>query len=93
MCDGICLAPAARHKGKPFKQMHVLFVFQQSAVQFWQGIGTVTFQVLGSQIFGQQQLEPIQHFGGGRFFLQPGCVADLIELGQRGGQKWSLMPG
>jgi hypothetical protein len=47
------LALAAGHKREAFKQVHVLFVFQQRAVQFGQG-SCAGFQIFGCHVFGQQ---------------------------------------
>ena len=81
------LALPARHEGQPLEQMHVLLVLQQRAVQFRQAVLTISLQILWRQILGQQQLQPIQHFAGGGFFLQPRRLANLKELRQRGGQQ------
>jgi len=62
-------------------------------VQLWQGGLAVFFQIGGIHIFGQQQLEPIQHFRRGWFFLQPLLFADFVELGQRRGQQGFLDAG
>lgn len=47
------LSLATRHKCQPLKQMHILLVFQQGAVQAGQGAGATLFQVIGCQVFGQ----------------------------------------
>lgn len=46
-------APGPRHEGKPLEQMHVLFVLQQRAVQFGQGIRPVALEIFCRQIFSQ----------------------------------------
>ncbi len=52
---GDWLALAARQEGEAFKQLHILFVFQQRTVQFRQvGFG-ITPQVFGRQILGKQE--------------------------------------
>ena len=76
-----------REKGEAFEKRHVLLVLEQRAMQFRQRRGPVAPQVLGRQILGQKQLEPVQHLGGGGLFLQPLLIADLVELRQCTGQK------
>ncbi len=55
---------ASGHEGQLLKQMNVLFVLQQRAVQFRQGMLALAPQILWPQILCQQQLQPIQHFRG-----------------------------
>lgn len=55
---------ASGHEGQPLKQVHILLVLQQRAVQFRQGMLALPPQILWPQILGQQQLQPIQHFRG-----------------------------
>jgi hypothetical protein len=61
---GQSTTPPARHESQSLKQLNVLFVLQQGTVQAGQAVFAVTFQILGAQIFGQQQFQPIQHFAG-----------------------------
>ena len=51
-------------KAKPFEQLHVLLVLQKRAVQACgrAELASACFQVLGAQILGQQQFQPVQHF-------------------------------
>ena len=60
-CQGPSSA-ASRHERQPLEQVHVLFVFQQCAVQLWQGVRPVAFEVFGGQVFGQEQFEPVENF-------------------------------
>ena len=73
--------------------MHVLFVLQQRPVQFRQSMFAIPLQILGRKVFRQQQFQPVQHFRGRGFFLQPWRLPDLKELRQRGGQKCGLNVG
>ena len=59
----VCCPSAAPpgHKGQPFEQVDILLVLQQRAVQFGQRIGAVACQIFGAQIFGKQQLKPVQN--------------------------------
>ena len=59
---GLTLGPA--HEGQSFEKMNVLLVFQQGTMEARQGRPALAPQVFGRQIFGQQQAEPIEHFGG-----------------------------
>ena len=62
-------------------------------MQLGQGVLAVAPQILGCQVFGQKQLEPVQHLAGRGFLLQPRCFAQLVELGQRRGQQRFLDAG
>ena len=42
--------------------MHILFIFQKRAMEFWQRVGPVPAQILWRQILGEDQLEPVQNF-------------------------------
>ena len=50
------------HERQSLQQLHILFVFQQRAMQPGQGIGTVPFEILRRQVFGQKQFQPVNDF-------------------------------
>ena len=53
----------------------------------------IALEVLGRQVLGQDQLQPVQHLGCRGLLLQARRLADLEELGQGGGQEAFLDRG
>ena len=58
-----------------------------------QGIDAIPPQIFSGQIFGQQQLKPIEHFACRGFFLQTGRLAHFEKLCQSSLQKLRFQPG
>src|SRR5690606_18196316 len=68
----------SRHKCQALQQMHILFIFQQRAVQGRDSLGGVAvFENLVGNVVGHQQLEPVDKLGGGGLFLQAGNLAHV----------------
>ena len=59
------LAVLARHEDQPFKEMNILLVLEQGAVQRRDGgFLILAAQGFGRDVFGQQKLQPVEQFGG-----------------------------
>jgi hypothetical protein len=55
-------------------------VLEQRAVQRWnEGLAIGAPQCLGRDVFGEQQLEPVEQFGRGRLLLEPRHFAQIEE--------------
>src|SRR5450759_1118313 len=81
----------AIEKQQLLEQVHILFVLEQRAVQRRnQLLRVVAAQRLGRYILGDQQLDPIQQLGRGRFLFQPGCLANIEERRERLAQQLAL---
>src|SRR5690606_32933833 len=66
------------HGGQALHQAQVLFILEQGARQRRQSL--VQFlQRVGRHVVGQQQVQPVQEFGGGRFLLQARNIAQGEE--------------
>ena len=66
------------HKRQALKQVHVLLVFEQRAVQGRNRLGLIALaQNFIGDIVGHQQLQPIDQFGGRGLFLQTGDGAQI----------------
>jgi hypothetical protein len=82
-----CWKAGLAHEGEPFEKLHILLILQQGPMKFRQKRAGVAPQVLGGQILGQQQPDPVQHFGCGGALFQAGRFAQFKELRQRRGQQ------
>ena len=71
----------SRHKRQPLKQMHVLLVLEQRAVQRRDQLLRIALaQQLRADVLDHQQLQPIQKFRGRGLFLDAGHTSvALIE--------------
>src|SRR5438067_297894 len=77
-------ALAAVQKGKPLEQLHILLVFKQCAVQGRdQLFGVARAQHLGRDVLDEQQLDPVEQFGGRWLLLQSRHITHIEEDRQR----------
>ena len=74
---------AAIEENKLLEQMHVLFVLQKRTVQLGQRVAAVALEVPGGKILGQQQLDPVQQLGRGRFLFQTRHFTNPVKGIQR----------
>src|SRR5262249_11486783 len=76
----LALSLPAGDEGKPLEQVHVLFVLEQCAVQRRDQLARVTLaQRLGADVLVEEQLDPVEQFGGRRLLLDAGHLAHVIE--------------
>lgn len=83
---------AAGHEGEALEKLYILFIFQECPVKFRKRTGGIGTQVVGGQIFGEKELEPVEHFGRRRFFLEARCFADVEKTGQSGCEQVGFDP-
>src|SRR5205823_14943289 len=61
------------HEHQPFEEMNVLLILEQRAVQRRDdGLAVLGTQRLGRDVFGEEELQPVEKLAGGRLLLQPG---------------------
>ena len=71
--------------------MHILLVLDQRAMQRRHDLVRVlAVERLGRNVFSHQQLQPVDQFRGGRFFLQARDFADFEKGIQRIGAEQEL---
>src|SRR3954468_19934953 len=72
-----------RHEGELLEQVHVLLVLEEGAVQRRDELPRIALaQLLGTDVLGEQELEPIEELGGRGFLPQARDLADLEEDAQ-----------
>ncbi|CAG9215594.1 hypothetical protein BGLA2_2490011 [Burkholderia gladioli] len=82
------------HLYQPLEQAQILLVLEQRAGQRRHHQLVVgRAQRLGRDVLGQQQLEPVEQFGGRRFLLEPRHAAQLEEALERGAHQRLLDAG
>src|SRR5712691_1256420 len=71
MARNLASGPLPGHEDQPLEEVDVLFVLQQRSVKRRDdGLALLAPQRVGWDVFGEQQLQPIEQLGGGRLFLQ-----------------------
>src|SRR3954452_12442250 len=72
-----------RHEGQLLEEVHVLLVLEEGAVQRRDELPRIALaQLLGADVLGEQELEPIEELGGRGFLPQARDLADREEDAQ-----------